>query len=51
MFYGESVIVSDSGEGIIITHGKGTLRGMLKGKVDTDGFENDIKCLREEWKL
>jgi AbrB family looped-hinge helix DNA binding protein len=49
--YGESVIVSDSGEGIIIRHGKGTLRGMLKGKVDTEGFEKDIKGLREEWKL
>ena len=49
--YGESVIVSDSGEGIIIRHGKGTLRGMLKGKVDTEGFEKDIKGFREEWKL
>ena len=49
--YGESVIVSDSGEGIIIRHGKGTLRGMLKGKVDTEGFEKDIRGLREEWKL
>ena len=49
--YGESVIVSDSVEGIIIRHGKGTLRGMLKGKVDTEGFEKDIKGLREEWKL
>ena len=49
--YGESVIVSDSGEGIIIRHGKGTLRGILKGKVDTEGFEKDIKVLRKEWKL
>ena len=49
--YGESVIVSDSGEGIIIRHGKGTLRGMLKGQVDTEGFEKDIRGLREEWKL
>ena len=48
---GESVIVSDSGEGLIIRHGKGTLRGILKGKVDTEGFEKDIKGLRKEWKL
>ena len=49
--HGESVIVSDSGEGIIIRHGKGSLRGMLKGKVDTEGFEKDVRGLREEWKL
>ena len=48
---GESVIVSDSGEGLIIRHGKGTLRGILKGKVDTEGFEKDIKGLGKEWKL
>ena len=48
---GESVIVSDSGEGIVIRPAKGTLRGMLKGKMDTEGFEKNIKDLREEWKL
>ena len=48
---GETVIVSDSGEGIIIRHGNGTLRGMLKGEVDIKGFEKDIRSLREEWKL
>ena len=49
--YGERVILSDSGDGIIIRHGKGTLRGMLKGKMDTEGFEKNIKDLREEWKV
>ena len=48
---GESVIVADSGEGIVIRHEKGTLRGILKGKVDSEGFEKDIKVLRKEWKL
>ena len=48
---GETVIVSDSGEGIIIRHGNGTLRGILKGKVDIKGFEKDIRGLREEWNL
>ena len=48
---GETVILSDSGEGIIIRHGNGTLRGILKGKVDTKGFEKDIKILKEEWEL
>ena len=50
MSYGKSVIVSDSGEGIIIKHGNGTLRGILKGKVGTEGFEKVIKNLRKEWK-
>lgn len=48
---GESVIVSDSGEGIVIRPAKGTLRGMLKGKVDSEGFAKDIKVLRKEWRL
>ena len=48
---GESVIVSDSGEGIIIRHGNRTLRGILKGKVDTEGFEKDLRDLRKEWEL
>ena len=48
---GESVLVLDSGEGIVIRHGKENLRGILKGKIDTKGFEDDIKILREEWKL
>ncbi len=51
MSYGKSVIVSDSGEGIIIKHGNGTLRGILKGKVDTEGFGKDIKDLRKGWKF
>ncbi|MCW6168477.1 MAG: AbrB/MazE/SpoVT family DNA-binding domain-containing protein [Thermoplasmatales archaeon] len=49
--YGDSVIVSYSEEGIVIRHAKGTLRGILKGKVDSEGFEKDIKALRKEWKL
>ena len=48
---GESVLVLDSGEGIVIRHGRENLRGILKGKIDTKGFEDDIKILREEWKL
>ena len=51
MSYGESVIVADSGKGIIIRHGNGTLRGMLKGNLDTEGFEKDIEGLRKERKL
>ncbi len=48
---GESVILADSGDGIIIRHDVGALRGMLKGRVDTKGFEKDLRGLRKEWKL
>ena len=46
---GETVLILDSEEGIVIHHGRSTLRGMLKGKVDVDGFERDLKKLRREW--
>lgn len=49
--YGERVILSDSGDGIMIRHAKGTLRGILRGKIDTEGLEKNLKRLREEWKL
>ena len=49
--YGERVILSDSGDGIMIRHAKGTLRGILRGKIDNEGLVKDLKRLREEWKL
>ncbi len=48
---GESVLILDSGEGIFIKHGKETLRGILKGKIDTKELKKDVKNLREEWKM
>lgn len=48
---GESVLILDSGEGIFIKHRKETLRGILKGKIDTKELEKDVKNLREEWKM
>ena len=44
---GESVLILDSGEGIFIKHGKETLRGILKGKMDIREFEKGVKVLRE----
>ena len=41
----------DSGEGIIMKHEKVALKGILKGKVDTEGFEKDLRDLRKEWRL
>jgi AbrB family looped-hinge helix DNA binding protein len=48
---GEPVLIFDSEEGIIVRHGRGTLRGMLAGRVDSEGFERDLKRVRKEWTL
>ncbi len=38
-------------DGILIKHRKTPLRGLLSGKIDREGFERDLKELREEWTL
>jgi AbrB family looped-hinge helix DNA binding protein len=48
---GELVLILDSKEGIVIRHGRSGLRGMLRGKIDADGFEQDLRKLRKEWTL
>ncbi len=48
---GERALVLDAGEGILIRHGRTSLRGLLKGKVDSAGFEKDLRKLRKEWTL
>lgn len=48
---GETAMVLDAGEGILIKHGRASLRGLLKGKIDLRGFEDDLRKLREEWTL
>lgn len=45
---GETVLILDSAEGILIRHGRSALRGMLKGKADSDEFERALKKLRME---
>ena len=46
---GEVVLVLDSQDGILIRHGRSTLRGMLRDQIDDEGFERDLKRLRKEW--
>ena len=46
---GESVLILDSSDGIVIRHGRSSLRGMLRDVVDSTGFEKDIRKLRSEW--
>jgi AbrB family looped-hinge helix DNA binding protein len=48
---GETALVLDAGEGILIKHGRTGLRGLLKGKVDPKAFEEDLRKLRKEWRL
>ena len=48
---GEDVVVLPSEEGVLIKHPPSTLRGRLKGKVNLQGFENEIKRVRGQWRL
>ncbi|MGI0131305.1 MAG: hypothetical protein ACREEC_14330, partial [Thermoplasmata archaeon] len=48
---GETVVILDSGEGVEIRHGRSSLRGLLKGRIDAGGFEKDLKQMRKEWTL
>ena len=48
---GQTAIVLDAGEGILVKHGRATLRGVLKGKIDLEGFEQDLRKVRREWSL
>lgn len=48
---GEEAIVLPARDGILVKHKKLSLRGILAGKIDTEGFEKDLKKLRREWTL
>lgn len=48
---GETALLLDTGEGILVKHGRASLRGLLKGKLDSQGFEADLRKLRKEWSL
>ena len=48
---GEEALILDAGDGILLKHGRTSLRGILKGTIDSEGFEEDLKKLRKEWSL
>ena len=48
---GEEALILDSGDGILLKHGRTSLRGILKGKIDSKDFEEDLRKLRKEWNL
>jgi AbrB family looped-hinge helix DNA binding protein len=48
---GENVIVVPSSEGVLIKHPPTSLRGRLKGKINIQGLEEEIKQIRKQWRL
>ena len=48
---GEVALVLDSPDGILIRHGRSSLRGMLKGRLDFSSFYEGLAHLRKEWIL
>ncbi|MEE8167419.1 MAG: AbrB/MazE/SpoVT family DNA-binding domain-containing protein [Candidatus Hydrothermarchaeales archaeon] len=48
---GKEALMVPTKEGILIKHKRESLRGILVGKIDTEGFIRDLKKLREEWEL
>lgn len=48
---GEDVMVMASAEGVLIKHTPTSLRGRLKGKINIQGLEEEIKQIRKQWRL
>ncbi len=48
---GEDVMVVASSEGVLIKHPPTSLRGRLKGKINIKDLEEEIKQIREHWRL
>jgi AbrB family looped-hinge helix DNA binding protein len=48
---GENVIVVPSAEGVLIKHPPTSLRGRLRGKINLQGLEEEIKQIRKQWRL
>jgi len=46
---GEAAVLVDAGDGILVKHGRTSLRGFLRGKIDSEGFAEDLRKLRKEW--
>ncbi len=48
---GETVLVLESREEVLIRHGRKSPRGLLRGRIDTTGLEASVRALRREWCL
>lgn len=48
---GQIVLILETNEGVLIRHGRHTLRGLLKGRLDAEKAERALRELRKEWTL
>ena len=48
---GEEVILVAQQDGVLLKHTPSVLRGRLRGKLDLDDIEADVRKLRGEWTL
>ncbi|MCI4334477.1 MAG: AbrB/MazE/SpoVT family DNA-binding domain-containing protein [Thermoplasmata archaeon] len=48
---GETVLILETKEGVLIRHGRQTLRGLLKGRVNVGKAERELRALQKEWLL
>ncbi len=48
---GETVLVLETRDGVLIRHGRKSLRGILRGRIDTARLEKSVRDLRKEWRL
>ncbi len=48
---GETVLVLETRDGVLIRHGRKSLRGLLRGRIDAAGLEASVRALRREWRL
>ena len=46
---GVVVTILDSEDGVLIRRGPPSMRGMLKGALDSEQVERDVRRLRKEW--
>jgi AbrB family looped-hinge helix DNA binding protein len=51
LLQGEEVVLVAQEDGVLLKHGQSVLRGRLRGKLDLDNLEAELKKLREEWTL
>ena len=51
LLQGEEVVLVEQRDGVLLKHGGTSLRGRLRGKLDLEGVESDIRKIREEWTL
>ena len=48
---GETAVILDRGDGILVKHVRPALRGLLRGKVNFADLEKDLREIRKEWTL